>query len=108
MTRDCRTMRRREFLMLLAAGTAAACPIGTQAQVRSTGAIGFLSGGSPNEWAPFVAAFREGLNQMGYVEGHNASVEFRWASGERAKLPAAAQELAARHVDVLVVTGGFP
>jgi len=99
-------MRRRDFLALVATGVAVR-PIYASAQGPTAPVIGFFSGGSPYEWAPFVAAFRQGLNEMGYREDRDVSIEFRWGFGEREKLQVLAHELAARRVDVLVVSGGF-
>lgn len=99
-------MRRREFLALVPVVTAVWAG-NTRAQAQSNRVIGFFSSGSPYEWAPFVAAFREGLAQAGYGEGRNVAIEFRWGFGERDRLPALARELAARPVDVFVSSGGF-
>ena len=68
--------------------------------------IGFLSGQSPGPWAPYVAAFREGLRETGHVEGENVAIEFRWAEGRYDRLPALAAELVNRHVAVMVAGGG--
>jgi ABC-type uncharacterized transport system substrate-binding protein len=68
--------------------------------------IGFLSSASPVPWRPFVAAFRQGLNEAGYVEGKNVAIEFRWAEDHYGCLPALAAELLSRQVAVLVATGG--
>jgi putative ABC transport system substrate-binding protein len=68
--------------------------------------IGFLGSASPAQSAPFVAAFRKGLNETGYVEGKNVAIEFRWAEGQYDRLPALASELVRRQMAVLVATGG--
>src|ERR1700738_637132 len=68
--------------------------------------IGFLSGRSPGESAAVVKAFRQGLNEAGYVEGKNVAIEFRWADGHYDRLPAPAADLVSRHVAVLVTVGG--
>ena len=64
--------------------------------------IGFLSGSSPGPCAPFVAAFRQGLSETGYVEGQNVTIEYRWAEDHYDRLPALAADLVGRKVDVIV------
>jgi putative ABC transport system substrate-binding protein len=68
--------------------------------------IGFLNGTSPGAWAPFVAAFRQGLSETGYVEDRNVAIEYRWAEGHYNQLPAMVADLVRRQVAVIVVTGG--
>lgn len=67
--------------------------------------IGFLYAASPAQWTPYVAAFRQGLNETGYVEGKNVAIEYRWAGSHYDRLPALAADLVSRHVAVLI-TGG--
>ena len=92
-------MKRRQ---LVAVGLAAPWT----AVAQPTPVIGFLCSGSPAQWTALLAAFREGLGAAGYVEGRNLSVEFAWALGQEARLPALAANLVHRGVDVLVATGG--
>jgi putative ABC transport system substrate-binding protein len=70
--------------------------------------IGFLGAGSPSALAALVAAFREGLSETGYVEGQNVTIEYRWAEGDLARLPALAAEIVARKVDVIAAMAGTP
>jgi putative tryptophan/tyrosine transport system substrate-binding protein len=70
--------------------------------------IGFLNNASPGPFAQFVAAFREGLQEFGYVDGQNVTIEFRWAEGQYDRLPELAADLVRRQVAVLATTGGEP
>jgi putative ABC transport system substrate-binding protein len=98
-------MNRRAFLCGLTLGTVAA-PLAA-AQQRAMPVIGFLSPASPGAFAPFVAAFHQGLNETGYVEGQNVAIEYRWAEGRVDRLPALATDLVGRKVDV-ILAGGPP
>jgi putative ABC transport system substrate-binding protein len=99
-------MRRREAMLLLGAAMTAAR--GLRAQQKAMPSIGFLGGGSPGPFAPFVAAIHEGLSETGYVEGQNVAVEYRWAEGGYDRLPAMVADLVARKVDVIAAAGGTP
>ncbi len=99
-------MRRRDFIPLL--GGAATWPLAARAQQPASPVIGFLSSRSPSESAGVIAAFRQGLQETGYLEGQNVVIAFRWAEGAYSRLPGLAAELADLRVAVLFAAGGQP
>jgi putative ABC transport system substrate-binding protein len=94
--------------MLLLAGAMMAAPSLRAQQQKAMPVIGFLGAGSPGLYAPFVAAFRQGLSETGYVEGQNVAIDYLWAEGHYHRLPALATDLVGRKVDVIAATGGTP
>jgi putative ABC transport system substrate-binding protein len=98
-------MERREFVALIGGVTvSAAWPHMLRAQ--QTPVIGYLSSGSPQGFATRLAAFRRGLEEIGYRERGNVAIEYRWAEGKDDRLPAMAAELVERRVNVLAAPGG--
>jgi ABC-type uncharacterized transport system substrate-binding protein len=98
------SMQRRDFLGVL--GGVATWPLAARAQKSAVPVIGFLHVGSADALSHLVTAFRQGLKQIGYVEGRNVAIEFRWAEGHYDRLPALAADLVHRRVAVIVTGGG--
>jgi ABC-type uncharacterized transport system substrate-binding protein len=96
-------MKRREFMLVLSG--AAAWPLAAHSQ-QKTPVIGLLGFGPPDPGAPGVAAFREGLRELGYIEDRNVRIEYRWAEAKPERLHDLAAELVALKVDVILTAGG--
>ena len=95
-------MRRRE-LLLMAIGIMAARAV--RAQQKAMPVIGFLNSGLPDTYLPFLAAFRQGLGDAGFMEGKNVAMEPRWAEGRYDRLPVLVGDLVSRKVDVIAAGG---
>src|SRR5437868_7853078 len=96
-------IRRRACVTLL--GGAAAWPLAARAQQPALPVVGFINGGSADAFADRVRAFRKGLNEAGYAEGQNVTVEYHWLEGQFNRLPALVTDLVRRRVAVIATPG---
>jgi ABC-type uncharacterized transport system substrate-binding protein len=97
-------MNRRELITLL--GSAAAWPLAARAQQPTMPVIGFLYGGTSADAAYYLPAFRRGMREMGYIEGRNVAIEFRWAEDRYDRAAALAEDLVRRPLSLIVAIGG--
>jgi putative ABC transport system substrate-binding protein len=95
-------IQRREIIVTL--GSAVVWPLAARAQQSAMPVVGFLHSSSPGGYASRVAAFRQGVNEAGYIEGRNITIEYRWAEGHNDRLPELAADLVRRKVTVIAAT----
>jgi ABC-type uncharacterized transport system substrate-binding protein len=99
-------MRRRSLIAGLAI-TTVTWPLAVHAQQAAIPVVGFLGVTSANT-QPYLAEFRQGLSETGYVEGQNVEIEYRWAEGQYNRLPELAADLIRHHVNVIVTPFATP
>jgi putative tryptophan/tyrosine transport system substrate-binding protein len=104
--REASAVKRRDFITLL--GSAVAWPLAARAQQSAMPVVGFIRDGSAAANASNVAAFRKGLNETGYVEGQNVTVEYHWLEGQYDRLPALVADLVRRRMAVIATPGTVP
>jgi ABC-type uncharacterized transport system substrate-binding protein len=100
-------MRRRDFISLIG-GTAVVWPLAGSAQQSGMPVIGFLSSRAPGDSTGVLAALYQGLREVGFVEGQNVQIAFRWAEGHYDRLPALAADLVGLPVAAIFAAGGQP
>src|SRR6516165_9087633 len=98
-------MRRREFIALLGTAT---LPFPVRAQQPTMPVIGFMHSASAEPTANLVKGFRKGLLDLGFIEGQNVDIDFRWADGQNDRLPELATDLVRRNVSVIATPGSTP
>jgi putative ABC transport system substrate-binding protein len=98
-------VKRRDVIKALVASSVL-WPLTARAQQPAMPVIGFVNSGTPEGFAHLVAAWREGLKELGYIEGVNVAIEYRWAHGDYERLPQLLADLVQRRVAVIASTGG--
>jgi putative ABC transport system substrate-binding protein len=100
-------VNRRAFITLIG-GTAMTSPSTARAQQSAMPVVGFINGQSPEASVRIAGTFRKGLNEAGYVEGQNVTVEYHWLEGQYDRLPSLMADLVRRHVAVIAMPGSIP
>jgi putative tryptophan/tyrosine transport system substrate-binding protein len=100
-------VKRRAFIAFLG-GAAATLPLVARAQQVAMPVVGFINSGAPDASARFVAAFRNGLNESGTIEGQNVMVEYHYLEGQFDRLPALMADLVRRQVAVIATPASLP
>jgi len=95
-------VKRRDFITLLGGASTVVWPLAARAQQTAMAVVGFLRVTSASDSTHLVAAFQQGLKQMGFVDGQNVAMEYRWADGQEDRLPELAADLVRRRVAVIV------
>src|SRR5262249_7083168 len=98
-------MKSRRAFITLAGGASVAWPLGAHAQ-QQLPVIGFVHAGSPERAAQLVASFRRGLSEVGFVEGRNMTIEYRWGHDNPTRLTEGVVDLVRRQVAVIATLGG--
>jgi putative tryptophan/tyrosine transport system substrate-binding protein len=102
-------MQRREFISFLGGAAAVVGPLAAQAQQPTMPVIGYLTtGSSQSDAVTFLPAFRKGLGEVGYVEGQNVKIEYRWGEFQYERLPSMVADLVQRQVSAIAAIGGTP